>query len=153
MAMDLITDRFQAVQNATKEVRDALKKSLTSKEDQSSTVRVKEKMEAFSEKKDRVRQKNKRELERGIDKTYQLTNRIPYKLTNSATHTEQLREELRERVPEDGFIYSDSKYREITKKMKEIDGNPKYFTPKTSYFKRTFHEENLVREQDIVEAN
>jgi hypothetical protein len=125
-----------------------LKKSLTSKKGQSSTVRVNEKMEAFSEKKDKVRQKNKRELEHGINKTYQLTNRIPYKLTNSATHTKQLREELQERVPEDGFIYSNSKYREITKKMKEIDGNSKYFMPKTWYFLRTFHEEDLIREQD-----
>ena len=130
-----------------------LKESLISKKEQSSTERMKGKMEAFSEKKDKVRQKNKRELECGINKTYQLTNSIPYKLTNSATHTEQLREELRERVPEDGFIYSDSKYREITKKMKEIDGNPKYFTPKTCYIQTTVHEENLVREQDIVEAS
>jgi hypothetical protein len=151
IAMKLISDRYKEMQYVSKEIRKKVKQSMTSTEEQSGPVRVKLKMESFSEKKDRIRPKNKRELETGIDKTYQLTNRCPYKSTNAINHTKQLQGELQERLSPDEFApFANGGWRKITDKMKEIDGNKKFFKPLTPYFKTTFHEEQMESQTDLV---
>jgi hypothetical protein len=151
IAMTMISDRYKEMQHIPDNIRKKLKDLMKSPDKQSGPVRIQLKMESFSEKKDRIRPQNKRELETGIDKTYQLTNRCPYKSTNATNHTKQLLEELQQRLPPDEFApFVNGGWRKITDKMKEIEGNKKYFKPLTPYFKTTFHEEQMERQTDLV---
>ena len=97
--MTMISDQYKEMQHVSNDISKNLKHIMKSMEEQSGPVGVKLRMESFSEKQDIIHPKNKGELETGIDKTYQLTNRCPYKSTNATNHTKQLLEELQERLP------------------------------------------------------
>ena len=99
IALDLIRSRFAEAQgfSTAEEHKQIKKEHFMSDESKSRIKRVGAKLEVFQERKDATRSRNKLQKERGIDKTYLVADRTPYKNTKDGLHLAQLREELKAR--------------------------------------------------------
>ena len=94
IALDLISLRYllaQSLASADQHIQ-IKKENFYSKESKSGIQTINKKIEVFYEKKDATRNQNTLQKERGIDKTYLVADRIPYKNTNVGLHLVQLRE-------------------------------------------------------------
>jgi hypothetical protein len=91
------------------------------------TVRIGAKVESFVSPVLRPRQPNKRECERGgVDKTYRITDRIPFKRAK-AIHILDIIEELQARPT---IIFSlDINHTNAVTKLKDFEGSQKCFKP------------------------
>ena len=91
-ALGVIKSRYIKVTNKTDADRKEDKALLETK---SGDVRITAaKVEKFIEDLDKPRPENRRQKERGVDKTYRVADRIPFKRTKAVLHTAQLRCEL-----------------------------------------------------------
>jgi Zn-dependent M32 family carboxypeptidase len=93
-ALGVIKDRYIEVANKSDANRKEVKTLLETK---STDVRIHAKIEKFVKDLEKPRQENKRQKERGVDKTYRVADKIPFKKTKADLHTPQLRGKLRAR--------------------------------------------------------
>jgi hypothetical protein len=116
-ALGVIKGRYIEVANKSDADQKEVKTLLETK---SADVRIRAKIEKFVEDLEKPRRENKRQKERGVDKTYRVADRIPFKKTKADLHTPQLREELRARSLE--FDPSIG-YNNICTMLKDFEGN------------------------------
>lgn len=147
VSLKVITDRYKEVARMDPSRRKEVKKQLLQKENKAKQERLEKKAVKFVANKDNSRRKNKRESERGVDRTFRMAGYIPYKKTWAQFHMEQLRAEVNARIEGDGDFVGG--YQVVVKKLKELEaaaGRPtkKGFKPLTDYFRHTYHHENAV---------
>ena len=90
-ALEVVESRYVEVANKSDADRKEVKALLETK---SADVRITAKVEKFIEDLDKPRRENRRQKESGVDKTYRVADRIPFKRTKAVLHTAQLRCEL-----------------------------------------------------------
>jgi len=134
------------------------KDHFTSNESKSRIKSVRAKLENFHDTKDATRSKKKLQKERGVDKTYLVTDRIPYKSTKAKTHLVQLQEELKAQKESGQLSEEESRlnYTGIVKILKCIDGDKTSFVPKTSFFQNFLIDGglgNTTEEQEVNDPN
>jgi hypothetical protein len=149
VSLKVIKERYIEVARMDPSRRKEVRRGLLEKENKAKQERLEKKLVKFVASKDTARRQNKREKERGVDKTFRMAGYIPYKETKAAHHTEQLREEVKTRIEGDGAF--DGGYKRVVAKLKELEAaagrpNNKGFKPMTDYFLHTFHHENAVLE-------
>jgi hypothetical protein len=93
-ALGVIKSRCIEAANKSDADRKEVKALLETK---SADVRTTAKVEKFVDDLTKPRRENRRQKERGVDKTCRVADRIPFKRTKADLHTPQLREELRAR--------------------------------------------------------
>jgi hypothetical protein len=104
------------------------------------TVRIGAKVESFVCTVAHPRQPNKRELELGVDKTYRVTDRIPFKRAK-AIHILHIIEELQAR-PTLIFLL-DINHKNAITKLKEFKGSQKCFKLSTDFFQQMLQDETV----------
>jgi ribosomal protein S12 len=106
------------------------------------TVRIDAKVESFISTVAHLRQPNKRERERGVDKAYRVTDRIPFKRAK-AIHMVHIIGELQAR-PTIIFALDINHKNAITiTKLKEFEGSQKCFKPLTDFFQKMLQDETV----------
>jgi predicted TIM-barrel fold metal-dependent hydrolase len=93
--LGVIKSRYIEVTNKSDADRKEVKALLETK---SADVRITTKVDKCVEDLDKPLRENRRQKERGGDKTYRVADRIPFKRTKAVLHTAQLREELQARA-------------------------------------------------------
>ncbi len=104
------------------------------------TVRIGAKVESFESTVPHPRQPNKRERERGVDKTYRVTDRIPFKRAK-VIHMVHIIGELQAR-PTIIFLL-DINHKNAITKLKEFEGSQKCFKPLTDFFQQMLQDETV----------
>jgi len=136
-ALEVIKSRYVEVANKSDADRKEVKALLETK---SADVRITAKVEKFIEDLDKPRRENRRQKESGVDKTYRVADRIPFKRTKAALHTAQLRCELQARSLEFDAAIG---YKNICVMLKEFEGNKSCFKPMTEFFKQMMQDETI----------
>ena len=112
--------------------------------DKMAVVRIGAKVESFTSTIQQPRQPNKRERERGVDKTYCVTDRVPFKRAK-AIHILHIIEELQAR-PTIIFSKDAINHKIAIQKLKEFECNLKCFKPLTAFFKLMVQDETVNTE-------
>jgi hypothetical protein len=103
-------------------------------------VRTTVKVEKFVDDLTKPRQENRRQKERGVDKTHRVADRIPFKRTKALLHAAQLREELRARSLEfDAAIGC----KNTCIMLKDFERNKTCFKPMTEFFKEMMQDKTI----------
>jgi hypothetical protein len=132
------TERYAHVSKKCTADRNAVKALLNNK---MATVRIGAKVESFISSVPHPRQPNRRERERGVDKTYRVTNRIPFKRAK-AIHIKHIIEELQAR-PTIIFSVESVNHKIAITKLKEFEGSQKCFKPLTVFFQQMLQDETV----------
>jgi 50S ribosomal subunit-associated GTPase HflX len=134
-ALGVIKERCIEVANKSDADRKEAKALFETK---SADVRTSAKTEKFIECLDKPRRENRRQKERGVDKTCRVADRIPFKRTKADLHTPQLREELRAR----SLDFDAARGCENTCAMlKDFERNKTCYKPVTEFFKEMMQDE------------
>jgi hypothetical protein len=129
--------RYTSVLKNSTADRKAVKVLLNNK---MATVRIDAKVESFVSTDAHPRQPNKRERERGVDKTYRVTNRIPFKRAK-AIYMVHIIGELQAR-PTIIFLL-DINHKNAITKLKEFEGSQKCFKRLTDFFQQMLQDETV----------
>jgi hypothetical protein len=134
-AVGVVMERYTNISRKSTADRKAVKALLNNK---MATVRIGAKVESFESTVLHPRQPNKRERERGVDKTYRVTDRIPFKRAK-AIHILHIIEELQARPT---IIFSlDINHTNAVTKLKDFEGSQKCFKPLTPFFRQMLQDE------------
>jgi hypothetical protein len=134
----VVKERYANVSNKSEADRKAVKALLN---DKMAVVRIGAKVESFAGTLQQPRQPNKRERERGVDKTYRVTDRVPFKRAK-AIHIRHIIEELQAR-PSIIFSLTDINHKIAIQKLKDFEGSLKCFKPLTAFFKQMVQDETV----------
>jgi hypothetical protein len=134
-----VKERYANVSNKSTADRNAVKALLNNK---MATVRIGAKVESFMSTVPHPRQPNKRERERGVDKTYRVTDRIPFKRAK-AIHMKHIIEELEAR-PTIIFSVDSINHKNAITKLKDFEGSQKCFKPLTEFFRQMLQDETVT---------
>ncbi len=132
-------ERYANVSNKSTADRNAVKALLNNK---MATVRIGAKVEIFMSTVPHPRKPNKRERERGVDKTYRVTDRIPFKRAK-AIHMKHIIEELEARAT---IIFSvDSiNHKNAITKLKDFEGSQKCLKQVNEVFRHMLQDETVT---------
>jgi hypothetical protein len=140
-AVRVVKERYAKVANKSTADRKAVKALLN---DKMAVVRIGAKVESFTSTLQQPRQPNKRERERGVDKTYRVTDRVPFKRAK-AIYLTHIIAELQAR-PTIAFQLDGINHKIAIQKLKEFEGNLKCFKPLTAFFKEMVQDETINTE-------
>ncbi len=140
-AVRVAKERCAKVANKSTADRKAVKALLN---DKMAAVRIGAKVESFTSTLQQPRQPNKRERERGVDKTHRVTDRVPFKRAK-AIYLTHIIAELQAR-PTIAFQLDGINHKIAMQKLKEFEGNLKCFKPLTALFKEMVQDETVNTE-------
>jgi hypothetical protein len=136
-ALRVVMERYASVSKNSTADRKVVKVLLNNK---TKTVRIDVKVESFVSTIAHPRQPNKRERERGVDKTYHVTNRIPFKRAK-AIHMVHIIGELQAHPT---IIFSsDINHKNAITKLKEIESSQKCFKPLMDFFQQMLQDKTV----------
>jgi hypothetical protein len=137
----VVKERYAKVANKSAADRKAVKALLN---DKMAVVRIGAKVESFTSTLQQPRQPNKRERERGVDKTYRVTDRVPFKRAKAIYLTHIIAEP--QARPTIAFQLDGINHKIAIQKLKEFEGNLKCFKPLTTFFKEMVQDETVNAE-------
>jgi transposase InsO family protein len=136
--VQVVTEHYTNISNISTANRKAVKALLS---DKMAEVRIDAKVESFTNTVHHPRPRNKRERERGVDKTYRVTNRVPFKRAKSI-HILHTIEEFQAR-PTIIFSLDGINHKIAIKKLKKFEGSLKCFKPLTDFFQQMVQDETI----------